>query len=164
MGGAVYCEHYTESAVALLEFKQGVAQLQKGLAVDALEKLSHAASAEPNNAYFLSYYGLALGVAQNKWAQAEALCHQALRIKRNLPQLYLNLAEVYELSGRTADAVDTLTDGLRFTGRDSRIQAALRNYGIRRSPVVPFLRRRNFLNRCLGRVRHTVLREPGEPA
>jgi Flp pilus assembly protein TadD len=157
MGGAAQVSQEKEriqDAGALIEFKKGLGLLQKGYSLDAVTKLRHAASLEPHNAYFLSYLGLAVGVAQRKWAEAESLCLEALRIKRNLPQLYLNLAELYERSGRVAEAIEVLSEGLRFTGRDSRLTAALRSHGVRSGPVVPFLGRGNFLNRYFGRLRY----------
>ncbi len=105
MGGATHVYEENEGyhdANALIEFKQGLGLLQKGYSLDAVAKLRHAASLEPHNAYFLSYLGLAVGLAQRKWAEAESLCMDALRIKRNLPQLYLNLAELYEHFGRAS--------------------------------------------------------------
>jgi Flp pilus assembly protein TadD len=153
MGGAVVTEHErVHDAEALGQFKMGLSQLQKGLARDALVRLRSAVDLQPRNAYFISYFGLALGLAQRKWSEAEALCLRALQLKRTVPQLYLNLADVYEYSGRVGDAVEVLCEGLRYTGHDSRIEAALRSYGVRRTPVLPFLSRRNVLNRCLGRV------------
>lgn len=156
MGGAAQLAQDKEriqNAAALIEFKKGLGLLQKGYSLDAVTKLRHAASLEPHNAYFLSYLGLAVGLAQRRWAEAESLCMEALRIKRNLPQLYLNLAELYENFGRVGEAIDILREGLRFTGRDSRLVAALRSHGVRRSPVLPFLGRKNAVNRYLGRLR-----------
>ncbi len=156
MGGAAQMaqeKERIENAAALIEFKKGLGLLQKGYSLDAVTKLRHAASLEPHNAYFLSYLGLAVGLAQRRWAEAESLCMEALRIKRNLPQLYLNLAELYENFGRLGEAIDILREGLRFTGRDSRLVAALRSHGVRRSPVLPFLGRKNAVNRYLGRLR-----------
>ena len=161
MGGAAILEQDNNhdsihDVEALSQFKQGLAQLQKGFARDAVVKLKSAVELQPRNAYFVSYFGLALGLAQRKWPEAESLCVKALQLKRTVPQLYLNLADVYEYSGRTADAVEILSVGLRYTGRDSRIEAALRGFGVRRPPVLPFLSRKNVLNRCLGRIRRVV--------
>jgi Flp pilus assembly protein TadD len=157
MGGAAVHDHEEiQDAEALGQFKQGLAKLQKGLARDAVVRLRSAVELQPRNAYFVSYFGLALGLSQRKWSEAEALCVKALQLKRTVPQLYLNLADVYQYSGRTSDAVDTLCDGLRYTGRDSRIEAALRGYGVRQPPILSFLSRTNALNRCLGKLRHVV--------
>lgn len=164
MGGAVTSEQDTihdsiHDAEALGQFKIGLSQLQKGFARDAVTKLRSAVDLQPRNAYFVSYFGLALGLAQRQWSEAETLCIKALQLKRTVPQLYLNLADVYEYSGRIGDAVDILCEGLRYTGRDSRIEAALRCYGVRKPPVISFLGRHNPLNRYLGKLRQSVARK-----
>jgi Flp pilus assembly protein TadD len=150
-----------DDAEALDQFKQGLVQLQKGFAREAVVKLRSAVARQPRNAYFVSYFGLATGIAQKKWREAETLCIQALQLKRTAPQLYLNLANVYEFSGRVGEAVETLCEGMRYTGRDSRIAAALRAFGVRRPPVLSFLSRENTLNRCLGKIRHAKKKSRG---
>jgi Flp pilus assembly protein TadD len=145
-----------QQSEAIKEFRVGLVQLHRGQAAEAVEALRRAVTLEPRNPYFLSYYGLAVGMARRQWDEAEALCIDALRIKRNLPQLYLNLADVYRRAGRRADAVETLSEGLGYTGQDARLANALERYGLRRRPVVSFLGRDNPINRCLGRLRHAT--------
>jgi Flp pilus assembly protein TadD len=121
-----------------------------------LAAFRQAASMEPHNPYFLSYYGLALGQASRSWEEAEALCLAALRMRRQVPQLYLNLAELYRSRGRVADAVETLTEAMRYTARDPQVISALAHYGTRRPPVFSFLPRQHPMNVLLGRFRHRV--------
>ncbi|HVN08009.1 MAG TPA: hypothetical protein VMV61_03510 [Patescibacteria group bacterium] len=142
---------------AIQIFRSGLAHLRDGQSFEALSAFRQAASMEPQNPYFLSYYGLALGQAARNWEEAEALCLAALRKRRQIPQLYLNLAELYRCRGRVADAVETLSDGLRYTGRDSRLLDAMAFFGYRRPPVLAFLRRTHPINRYLGKVRHHAL-------
>jgi tetratricopeptide (TPR) repeat protein len=97
-----------------------------------------------------------LGQASRSWEEAEALCLAALRMRRQVPQLYLNLAELYRSRGRVADAVETLTEAMRYTGRDPLVSDALAHYGTRRPPVLTFLPRRHPMNMFLGRFRHRV--------
>ncbi|HUJ40264.1 MAG TPA: tetratricopeptide repeat protein [Candidatus Acidoferrales bacterium] len=135
-------------------FRSGLAHLRDGQSFEALSAFRQAAAMEPENPYFLSYYGLALGQSSRNWEEAEALCLAALRKRRQIPQLYLNLAELYRCRGRVADAVETISDGMRYTGRDARLQDAMAYFGCRRPPVLTFLRRNHPLNRYLGIVRH----------
>ena len=146
--------HQTE---AIQIFRSGLANLRDGQSFEALAAFRQAASMEPQNPYFLSYYGLALGQASRNWEEAEALCLAALRKRRQIPQLYLNLAELYRCRGRVADAVETLHDGLRYTGRDSRLVDAMSYFGYRRPPVLSFLNRNHPLNRYLGKMRHRTM-------
>jgi Flp pilus assembly protein TadD len=146
-----------QQSEAIKEFRKGVVQLQRGMTNEALESFRNASALEPRNAYFLSYYGLTLGLARRRWEDAEALCTDALKLKRTVPQLYLNLADVYRRSGRRADAIETLKNGMNFTGKDGRISDALTRFGLRRPPVLPFLSRENALNKYLGKMRHSAV-------
>ena len=152
-----------EQSEAIQVFRFGLAHLRDGQSLEALAAFRQAASLEPQNPYFLSYYGLALARASRNWDEAEALCLAALRLRRQIPQLYLNLAELYRSRGRVGDAIETLADGMRYTGRDARIREALSFFGHRRAPVLKFLGRNHPLNRYLGRMRHRAfgfLRRP----
>lgn len=152
--GLAYNYKDKEQSEAIQVFRVGLANLRDGQSFEALAAFRQAASLEPQNPYFLSYYGLALARSSRNWDEAEALCLAALRMRRQIPQLYLNLAELYRFRGRPGDAVDTLTDAMRYTGGDSRIKEALSVLGVRKPPVLKFLGRKNPLNRYLGRMRH----------
>jgi Flp pilus assembly protein TadD len=137
---------------ALAEFKQGIKLLQKGQSAEALEYLQHAAELEQQNPYYLSFLGVAVGRAQRKWSAAAKFCETALNSKRNEAQLYLNLA-----AGQRDEAVAVLDKGLIYLSNDARIRRARANLGKRCPPVIPFLDRGNFLNRSLGKLRHSML-------
>jgi Flp pilus assembly protein TadD len=143
---------------ALAEFKQGVKLLQRGQSVEALEYLQHAAELEQQNPYYLSFLGVAVSRAQRKWSAAAKFCETALSSKRNEALLYLNLAEVYVAAGQRDEAVAVLDKGLIYLSNDARIRRARADLGKRCPPVIPFLDRGNFLNRSLGKLRHSVLR------
>ena len=146
-----------QQSEAIQIFRFGLAHLRDGQSFEALSAFRQAAAMEPQNPYFLSYYGLTLGQASRSWEEAEALCLAALRKRRQIPQLYLNLAELYRCRGRVADAVEVLTEGLRYTAKDSRLLDALALFGHRKPPVLSFLNRSHPINRYLGRMRHRAL-------
>ena len=146
---------------ALTEFKRGVRLLRDGHPGNALTHFHRAADLEKQNPYYLSFAGVALARAEKKWPTALKLCEAALSMKRNEAQLYLNLAEVYVSAGRRDDALATLEKGLRCLGRDARIARARQKLGSRRSPVLPFLERDNFINRQLGVLRHRLFASEG---
>ncbi len=85
---------------AFREFREGLAMMRDGEAEKATTLLRQAAERDPENPYYLSYYGLSLAYAEGKWVDAERLCHTAICRARRQAQLYLNLAEVYAGSGR----------------------------------------------------------------
>jgi tetratricopeptide (TPR) repeat protein len=142
---------------AFRKFRRGLAQLRDGESGLAAELLRAAVDRDPENPYYVSYYGLSLGQAEGNWAEAERLCHSAVCRGRRQAQLYLNLAEVYLGSGRRQAASDTLALGLRYTPHDSRLQEAFGRLAVRRPPVLRFLPRAHLLNRHLGRLRHRML-------
>ncbi len=145
------------NAEAFQEFRTGVTFLRGGEARKALPRLRSALEHEPENPFYISYVGLALAAAEQKWADAERMCHSAMKMNRKHAQLYLNLAEVYVAADRKQDAADILARGLHYAPHDQRIQMALDRLALRRSPVLSFLPRQHLVNRNLGRIRHRAM-------
>jgi predicted Zn-dependent protease len=142
---------------AFREFRSGLAFLRGGDAHKALPHLRCALDHDPANPFYISYVGVAIAAAEQKWAEAEKLCHSAMRMNRRKAQLYLNLAEVYVAADRKQDAADILARGLRYAPSDLRLQMALDRLAMRRPAVLPFLPRQHALNRNLGKIRHHAL-------
>lgn len=154
----------TESAMGVAEvdpvaeFTQGVKLLKNGYAEKALVCLRRALECEKQNPYYLSFLGLSIARAEQKWDQAVELCEMAIQLKRREIQFHLNLADVYGMAGRRENALDTLDTALVLFGKDKRLRSARRKMAKRRTPVLPFLTREHFLNRELGKLRHHVLK------
>lgn len=146
----------TPADAGMIEFKECLRRLRDGDPTEALSHARRALGAAPKNPFYLSYTGLLAALAEKRFADAEMLCQEALGVKCNHAQLYLNLAEVYYQSGRTADAIATLEKGMVSAGRDFRIRRALEKIGVRRTPVLGFLHRAHPVNRLLGRWRHRM--------
>lgn len=142
---------------AFREFREGLALLREGEPERALNLLREAAKRDPENPYYVSYYGLGLAAAERRWEEAEKLCHSAVCRARRQAQLYLNLAEVYMAADRRQAAVDTLALGLHYMPNDFRLLAEYGKLCFRRSPVLPFLPRAHAINRGLGRMRHWLV-------
>ena len=101
--------------------------------------------------------GVVMARSEEKWAEAEKMCHSAMRMNRRQAQLYLNLAEVYVAADRKQDAADILARGLHYAPHDVRLKMALDRLALRRPPVLAFLPRTHAINRNLGRLRHHAL-------
>jgi Flp pilus assembly protein TadD len=140
----------------MTDFKECLKHLRDGHPEEALQHARRALGIAPKNPFYLSYTGLLAALSEKRFGDAETLCREALGMRCNHAQLYLNLAEVYHQAGRTGDAIDTLEKGLVSAGRDFRIRRALEKIGVRRSPVVTFLHRSHPVNRALGRWRHRL--------
>jgi predicted Zn-dependent protease len=138
----------------MTDFKECLKQLRDGHASDALLAARRALGIAPKNPFYLSYTGLLAAVAERRYADGESLCLEALGMRHNHAQLYLNLAEVYQQCGRTQEAIETLEKGMVSAGRDFRIRRALQKIGTRRDPLLSFLHRSHPLNRALGKWRH----------
>lgn len=141
----------------MTDFKECLKLLRDGYPEESLLRLRRALQMAPKNPFYLSYAGLLTALAEQRFANAEMLCEQALQIRHNHPQLYLNLAQVYERAGRLEDAVHVLQRGLMSTGRDVKIRRALKRCGVRRNPVLSFLHRSHPMNRLLGKWRHRLV-------
>jgi len=145
-----------ETTEGLDAFKQGLALLRRGDHSGALHHVRRALEVEPRNPFYLSYAGLLTAQTEMRYDHAEQLCIDALGLKWNHAQLYLNLADVYRRSGRVQEAIETLQKGLLSAGRDFRLRRALEQLGVRRPPILRFLHRTHVLNRTLGRLRHRL--------
>ena len=144
------------TTVAMEEFQRGVELLQNRCPEQALLHIERAFHIDAENPYYVSYMGLAVGVARRQWNDAEVLCQKAVKLRRNHPVFYLNLAEVYRRSGRKDDAVAALERGLLNTGNSGVLRAALGKLAKRRRPTIPFLKRDHAMNRKLGALRHQL--------
>lgn len=142
------------------EFKECLRKLRDGHFPEALTHSRRALGLAPRNPFYLSYTGLLAALAEKRFDRAEVLCREAIEVRSNHAQLYLNLAEVYRQEGRTSDAIEALEQGLSSVGQDFRLRRALEKIGIRRSPVIPFLHRQHAMNRMLGRWRHRFAGPP----
>ena len=142
---------------AFQEFRAGLAFLRGGDAHKGLPHLRAALDQDPDNSFYISYVGVAIAAAEQKWAEAEKLCHSAMRMNRRQAQLYLNLAEVFVAADRKQDAADILARGLHYAPHDLRLKMALDRLAMRRPQVLQFLPRTHAINRNLGRLRHHAL-------
>ena len=145
------------TGIGLVEFAECLRHLHDGHKGIALAHIRRALKAEPQNPFYLSYVGMLCAVAEKRYVVGERLCREALEIKCNHAQLYLNLAEVYRQAGRDGDAIKALRKGFVSAGRDARIRKALEKIGGRRPPILPSLGRCHLLNRLLGQLRHRMI-------
>ena len=144
-------------AAGITEFKECLRQLRDGHKTAALAHVRRALNSEPRNPFYLSYEGMLSAVAEKRYAEGENLCREALEMKCNHAQLYLNLAELFHQEGRDGDALATLRKGFISAGRDVRIRRALEKMGGRRPPILSMFGRGHSLNRILGRLRHQMI-------
>jgi len=142
----------------MTEFKEGVELLKNEYPQKAVAKLRRAYECDKHNPYFMSFLGLSIARAQRKWDLASELCETAVRLNPKELQFYLNLGEVYAASGMRERALDKLDDAVQLFGEDARLKQARSKVQNRRNPILPFFGRAHFLNRELGKLRHSALK------
>src|ERR1700720_119958 len=142
----------------MADFKEGVELLKNEYPEKALVKLRRAFESDKHNPYYISFLGLSIARAEQKWDQALELCKTAVKLKRSEIQFHLNLVAVYALAGLRVKALNKLDGALRLFGNDARLRRARNKVVKRQVPVLPFLERSHFLNRELGKLRHRIMK------
>lgn len=133
-------------------FCRGEAELEAGRHAAALEHFRAAHRLDPASARFRSFYGLCIGLEESRFDRALELCRAAAKEEFFNPVLYHNLARVHLVFGFKAEAIRYLRRGLMIDPANAAIREALAQLGVRRRPVLAFLRRRHVLNRWIGRL------------
>jgi len=135
-------------------FCQGEAALAEGDYAGALEHFRAAHRLDPTSPRHRSYFGLCLGLAERRFDKALELCRSAAKEEFFNPALYHNLARIHMAFGFKAEAIRHLRRGLMIDPSDEAIAEDLQRLGVRRHPMLAFLRRRHPMNRWLGRLRN----------
>jgi len=139
-------------------FRLGEAHLAVGRHAEALDQFRNAHRLDPASARYRSFYGLCIGIEESRFDRALELCRAAAKEEFFNPVLYHNLARVHLVFGFKAEAIRYLRRGLMIDPASAPIRDALALLGVRRRPVLGFLRRRHLLNRFFGR----LLRRDGQ--
>lgn len=120
---------------------------------EAARNLREALRMAPDNAHYLSYFGLCLARETQDFDSAIRLCKRALDQIPHDTVLRVNLGKVYRLKGDNASAYSSFIGAWEENRRHPAPAAELTRMGIRNRPVVPFLPRSSWCNRVLGRLR-----------
>jgi len=107
-------------------------------------------------AAFYSYLGYGLARKENRIRDALKLCKKACEIEFLEPINFLNMARVQLLAGNRRAVVKNLNRGLRLNPNHAGLLKFKEMFGVRRSPVLPFLSRNSLVNRVFGVIRHRL--------
>lgn len=100
----------------------------------------------------ISYYALCVSGLYKNHKKGLALCVNALKRDVKNPVIYRNLGKIFLRVGEKGRAYMAFKKGLTLSEqRDRECANEIKVMGLRRSPIVPFLRRENFLNVTLGK-------------
>jgi tetratricopeptide (TPR) repeat protein len=145
-------------------FRRGESALRDGCFAEALENFRSAHRLDPASPRFRSYCGLAIGLVERRFDKALELCRAAAKEEFFNADLYHNLARVHLAFGFKAEGIRYLRRALMIDPRHEPTLSDLQELGVRRRPVLGFLRRDNFLNRLCGRLLRRLAGGEPEPA
>ena len=138
------------SAAELLD--RGIRLLGAGHYSDSLRNLRSSYDLDSSSAQCLSYLGLAIGLGEKNYREAEELCREAIRKQFYQSEFYYNLGQVYLASNRKSLAVRAFRKGLKVDPSNRGIKKLLDKVGTRNRPLLSFLSRDHFLNFSLGKI------------
>lgn len=141
--------------------------LKKKKYESALKLVTAALEQYPDEPILLSYYGYLEALVHKNYTHGINLCLKAREIVLEKaisgreffnPILYHNLGRVYLAAGNKEDAFEAFRMGLIFGNENEDLLCEIRELGMRRKPVVPFLQRSNPLNKYLGKMLYNLYR------
>jgi Flp pilus assembly protein TadD len=140
-------------AVSALE--EGLRRFRSGDQEGAHVAFGQAHRRAPSDPRIQSWYGLTLVLVEKNSNLGVVLVDGAVRNGPPDPELVINQSRVAMALGQRVRAVRALERGLAFHPGNADLVAARVALGTRQRPVLPFLSRRNWLNRLLGRINHS---------
>jgi Flp pilus assembly protein TadD len=144
----------TGSSEAAAALEEGLRRYRAGDPEGAHEMFGQAYRRAPSDPRVQSWYGLTLVLVERNSNLGVVLADGAVRNGRPDPELVINQSRVAMALGQRVRAVRALERGLAFHPGDADLLQERTALGTRQRPVVPFLSRRNWLNRMLGRMQH----------
>ncbi|MBI4823424.1 MAG: tetratricopeptide repeat protein [Nitrospirae bacterium] len=131
-----------------LLFEKGLKTLKEGNVPSALSFFEKSVSLDENpiNSSYLAY---CIARERGQFKKAISMCNEAIKKEPENSVIYLNLARVYLLSDKRADAIEALRKGMSCE-KNQEILNELNSLGIRKPPIFRFLNRANPVNKYLG--------------
>lgn len=139
-------------------FSKALELLNRNRMRGALGHLEEALQISPDNAEYLSHYGLCIALAREDFDTALRICERAVKMDPKSPVNCVNLGKVYKLQGEYSTAHDIFLKAYRIDKHHPAPASELSRMGVRRPPVLPFLPRAHWLNKRLGRLRSKLKR------
>lgn len=135
--------HNAEELIA-----QGIKAANSGKTTEALLHLEQAVKMRGTPTAW-SYLAYCLARERSQIEHAIRICEEAIRKDPRTSAHYLNLGRVLLLAERRSEAIHAFRQGLLYES-NPRIRAELHRLGLRKPPVLGFLKREHPLNKYLG--------------
>lgn len=131
---------------------QGIDLYDEGQVEEAHQRFKKAYSLDPDGARVNAWYGLTLGLVDNKVQKGLEMCKKA--INSNIPDalFYRNIGILYVMSRNKRLAVAAFQKGMSIDKGNRKIYNEWRKLGIRRKPFFKSLDRGNFINKFIGKL------------
>lgn len=131
-------------------FLSGLKYLKTGEMEAATRAFEKAYREEKANPAYMSYYGMCAALKWGKIGLGLELCTKAIKREFFKADFYLNLGKVYSAADNKKGAVTAFKKGLKIDPDNEELHEMLVTLGLRKRPVVPFLKRGNPINKYLG--------------
>jgi tetratricopeptide (TPR) repeat protein len=131
-------------------FRQGMERIESGDMEESSRLFEKAYKLDRENPLYMSYYGMSAALRWGKIGLGIELCTKAVKKEFFKAEHYLNLAKVYVAADNKKGAITVLRKGVRFDPENAGIHDMLMELGVRKRPIIPFLKRSNPVNRLLG--------------
>ena len=131
-------------------FKEGQKFLRKGDLEEAAKAFEKAYNLDRDNPAYMSYYGMCAALKWGKIGLGLELCTKAIKKEFFKAEYYLNLGKVYLAADNKKGAITAFKKGLRFDPNSEELNEMMIQLGIRKRPIIPFLKRSNPINKYLG--------------
>ena len=129
-------------------FDKGIRELTEGNTLSALSYFERASQLE-ETPLVLSCLAFCIAKERGQVKKAISLCNDAIQKEPENSFHYLNLGKIYLIEKKKEDAVNVFREGLHYE-KNQQIMDELDVLGTRKPPVLPFLKRSNFLNKYIG--------------
>jgi tetratricopeptide (TPR) repeat protein len=129
-------------------YNEGVEHLSQGKTLSALSCFEHALKKEDSPS-IRSYYAFCIAKERGQIKKAMLLCKEALEQEPDNSIHYLNLGRIYLFTRQKVEAITIFREGLNHETNKEIIEE-LDNLVPRKTPVIPFLKRENPINKYIG--------------
>lgn len=139
-------------------FSQAMELISRNHMREAMKRFEEALQISPNNAVYMSHYGVCVAIEKDDISAARKLCERAVKMDPGNPVARVNLGKVLRLQGDNERAHKTFIQAWKADKTHPAAAAELSRMGIRRPPVFSFLSRTHWLNRKFGMLRARIER------
>ncbi len=139
-------------------YSQAMELLSRNHMREAMKRFEEALQISPNNAVYMSHYGVCVAIEKEDIVAARKLCERAVKMDPKNPVARVNLGKVLRLDGDNERAHKTFIQAWKADKTHPAAAAELSRMGIRRPPVFSFLSRTHWLNKKFGVLRAKIER------